>query len=226
MDWNSIAKHSREAFRVGVNEWIGRARIQGGTVRGPSAVLTPGSLVSETNIEIRMLQILERSQVPPDVAVPLAKVLGAAWNEWAAGFQIQIPKAYPSFAAVPGHFAPPTHAAGATSLSQGSSVGEVSLKAHHLANRLSWALRMHSTTKVAGETPDLAMKSLAHWVEGSFNEWKNLVTLVGLVGKGPVPTFAPPYVPVGPVISGDNISAGPLFAGPRFGKVVLDHQLL
>jgi hypothetical protein len=65
------------------------------------------------------------------------------------------------------------------------------------------------------------MTSLANWVEDSFNEWKNLVTLVGLTGRGPVPTFAPPYVPVGPVISGDNISVGFLFAGPRFGKVVL-----
>ena len=41
------------------------------------------------------------------------------------------------------------------------------------------------------------------------------------MGRGPVPTFAPPYVPVGPVISGDNLSMGSVFAGPRFGKIVL-----
>ena len=66
------------------------------------------------------------------------------------------------------------------------------------------------------------MKNLATWVEGSFSDWKNGVRLVGLMGRGPVPTFAPPYVPVGPVISGDNTSAGSLFAGPRFGKIVFD----
>ena len=96
LDWNSIAKLSREAFRVGVNEWIGRARIQGGTVRGPSAVLTPGSLVSDTNVEMRMLQILAGSAVPREIAAAISKVLGGAWNEWAAGFQMQIPGAYPS----------------------------------------------------------------------------------------------------------------------------------
>jgi hypothetical protein len=31
-----------------------------------------------------------------------------------------------------------------------------------------------------------------------------MVTL--LMGKGPVPSFAPPFVPVGPVVAGDNIS--------------------
>jgi hypothetical protein len=64
------------------------------------------------------------------------------------------------------------------------------------------------------------MKGLANWIESSFQEWKGLVTLVGLTGTGPVPTFAPPYVPVGPVVMGDTRSAGPVFAGPRFGKVV------
>jgi len=220
MDWTSITKLAQEAFRVGVNEWISRARIQGGKVSGPSAILTPGSLVSDTNIEVRMLQILAGSQVPREISAALAKVLAAAWSDWAASFQIHVHTAYPSFAAFPGPFAPPTPAAAAPWLSQGSSVGELSLKAPLLANKLNSAIRMH-TKKVSGGNPDQAIKNLATWVEGSFIEWKNLAKLVGLMGKGPVPTFAPPYVPVGPVIMGDNTSVGSLFAGPRFGKVVL-----
>jgi hypothetical protein len=27
-----------------------------------------------------------------------------------------------------------------------------------------------------------------------------------VMGKGPIPTFAPPFVPVGPVMGGDNIA--------------------
>jgi hypothetical protein len=27
-----------------------------------------------------------------------------------------------------------------------------------------------------------------------------------VLGKGPIPTFAPPFVPVGPVVMGDNIA--------------------
>ena len=219
MDWNSIAKLSQEAFRVGVNEWIGRARIQGGKVSGPAAILTPGSLVSDTNLEIRMYQMLTRSQVPLEISLALAKVLATAWKEWAAGFQIQLPQAYPSFAAFPGPVAPPTSAAQPASVSQGSSVGEASLKASNLAYRLSAALRLHAM-KADGGVPDQAMRSLANWVESSFTEWKNLAKLVGVMGKGSIPTFAPPYVPVGPVLAGENLSLGPVFAGPRFGKVV------
>jgi len=34
-----------------------------------------------------------------------------------------------------------------------------------------------------------------------------VVTMVkGVLGSGPVPTFAPPYVPVGPVLGGTAIS--------------------
>jgi hypothetical protein len=93
------------------------------------------------------------------------------------------------------------------------------LKATILASNLITAVRVNAK-QVGGGTPDAALKNLATWVETSFAEWRSLVKLVGLMGKGPVPTFAPPYVPVGPVIMGDNLSTGPVFAGPRFGKVV------
>jgi hypothetical protein len=65
------------------------------------------------------------------------------------------------------------------------------------------------------------MKSLANWVDASFSEWKAGVKMVGLLGQGPVPTFAPPYVPIGPVVAGENTSAATLFAGPRFGKIIV-----
>ena len=220
MDWGAIVKASQEAFRVAVNEWINGARVQGGTVRGPSAVLTPGSIVSKVSIESRMLQILEPSRAAPrEIFAALAKVLASAWNEWAGGFQIQLPKAYPAFAAFPGNRAPLTPSVAAAPLSQGSSSGEAGLKAPSLANKLNAAVRVQAAL---GRQPldEKAIANLAKWVGESFDEWKNLVKLTGLVGQGDVPTFAPPYVPVGPVTAGENMSVSSPFAGPRFGKVV------
>ncbi|MGE0116918.1 MAG: hypothetical protein AB7S71_15515 [Dongiaceae bacterium] len=219
MDWNSLAKLTREAFRDAVNDWIGKARIRGGQVKGPDAMLTPGALVSDGNIESIMLERLNAARVPAEIARILARELAAAWNAWAAGFQAHLPSAYPSFAAFPGPMAPPTPAP-PIALARGSSVGETSLRASVLAGKLGPALRLH-TTKVRGGSPDQAIRSLAEWVDISFQEWKGLTKLVGVMGKGSVPTFAPPYVPVGPVVMGDNTSAGPVFAGPRFGKVVI-----
>jgi hypothetical protein len=219
LDWTSIAWAAREAFRDAVNDWIGKARIRGGQVRGPTAILTPGSLISDGNIETTMLQKLIAGRVPPDVARTLARELATAWNAWAAGFQALVPGAYPSFAAFPGPVAPPTPAA-PIALAQGSSPGEVSLKASVLAGRLSAALRPYAN-KVQGGSLDHATKGLADWIDSSFQEWKGLSKLVGVMGKGSAPTFAPPYVPVGAVLIGDNASAGPVFAGPRFGKVAI-----
>jgi hypothetical protein len=220
MDWNEIARYTREAFRTGVNEWIGKARIQGGTVRGPAATLPPGSLVSDVHLEPRLVHLLSESRMPREVNATLARVLSGAWMEWAAGYQIHLPKAYPTLAAVPARFAPPTPAAHAPSLSHGHSHGEASLKAPQLAARLSSALEMHES-KVEGGNAGETIQSLANWVDNSFSEWKAGVKIVGLLGQGPVPTFAPPYVPVGPVVAGQNVSSATLFAGPRFGKVVV-----
>jgi hypothetical protein len=213
-----LAKLAREAFRDAVNDWIGKARIHGGQVRGPDATLTPGSLHSDGNIESMVLRKLVAAQVPWEIAHCLARELAAAWNGWAAGFQAHVPGAYPKFAAFPGPVAPPT-AAPPIALAQGNSAGEAALRASVLAGKLTFALRAYAD-KVQGGSPEQAIKSLAEWVESSFREWKGLTKLVGVMGKGSAYP-APPYVPVAPVAMGDNISAGPVFAGPRFGKVVI-----
>ena len=219
MDWSSAATLSQEAFREAVNEWIGKARVQGGRVQATDAILTPGSLTSDLKLDDAIFQRLARARLPDAVAHSLAATLAGAWNEWAAGFQIRVPGAYPSFAAVPAPFARATPAVDKkVALRQGNSPGEMALRTTVLAPRLISSLAPHARTTRSG-SPDEAMTGLARWVEASFQEWKAAVTIGGLSGKGPVPTYAPPYVPVGPVVMGDNTSVGPLFVGPRFGKL-------
>lgn len=218
MDWNTIAKHSKTAFRDAVNEWIGMARIRGGQLRGTEAILTPGSLSSGVSMDGAVLQRLAGSKVPSEIAQVLAKELASAWNVWAKGFQARVPEAYPSFAAFPGPMAPPTPAT-PIRLTMGVSTGDAGLKAAVLAMKLSSALRIAATNAAMG-TPDPAMKGLAEWVDSSFQDWKAQAMLVNVMGQGTVPTFAPPYVPVGPVTMGTVISTGPVFAGARFGKVI------
>ena len=46
--------------------------------------------------------------------------------------------------------------------------------------------------------------------DAALTVWKSLQMVTNVQAKGPVPSFAPPYVPVGPVVMGDNI------AGPHF----------
>jgi hypothetical protein len=114
--------------------------------------------------------------------------------------------------------APPTPAAGAFPISHGISTGEPRLSAAMLSPRLVSTLRPLAGRDTAGL--DSAVTELSSWVEGSFRDWKQTAQVVGVMGRGPIPSYAPPYVPVGPVVMGDNISAGQVIAGPRFGRVI------
>jgi hypothetical protein len=69
-----------------------------------------------------------------------------------------------------------------------------------------------STTKsnyagVVGVTPAVAgpqdfANQLAAWMDESFLRWCASAYFDNIMGQGPIPTFAPPYVPVGPVVGG------------------------
>jgi hypothetical protein len=47
---------------------------------------------------------------------------------------------------------------------------------------------------------------IATVVSAAFMLWLPAQQVMNVLGKGPIPTFAPPYVPVGPVVMGDNIA--------------------
>ncbi len=220
MDWVGITTTALTTFQKGVNDWIVASRVQGGWVQGPNAALTPGSLMGVADLEIRVLNGMTMGGVPPAVAKALAQELCGAWMEWANGFAMNLPGAYPKLGAVPGPSAPPTPAVQpGYPLSRGSSAGELRLQKSTLSMRLSAALRPYAGAAAV----DGAVQAMAEWVDASFREWKMSAQVVGLMGKGPVPTFAPPYVPVGPVVMGDNIGTpggAAAIAGPRFGKAV------
>lgn len=211
MDWHGISTVAREAFRASVNDWIGKARIQNGKINGPMFRLDPGGLTSLANMEAGLLPALTAARLPLPVAQALSKTLVAAWNDWTRGYQVVAPSAFPTFAAVPGPHAPPTPSI-PIPLQAGSSAGEASLNSAILFGKLIAALRPY--TGQAPGSMDQGMKGLADWVDSSFQDWKRTVVISGMIGQGSVPTFAPPYVPVGPVIQGFITPGGPVYCRP------------
>jgi hypothetical protein len=77
-NWSQVAKAACEAFRAGVNDWIGKAQIQGGTAIGPNAVLLPGSLTSAIVFEPLMVEAMLKAKVPPEIARAFASELWSA----------------------------------------------------------------------------------------------------------------------------------------------------
>jgi hypothetical protein len=49
--------------------------------------------------------------------------------------------------------------------------------------------------------------AIAQGVAACFLSWLPQQQVSLVLGKGPIPTFAPPFVPAGPVVAGDVISA-------------------
>ena len=47
--------------------------------------------------------------------------------------------------------------------------------------------------------------SIATAVSAAFMAWLPMQQVMNVMGTGSIPTFAPPFVPVGPVVMGNNL---------------------
>jgi hypothetical protein len=112
---------------------------------------------------------------------------------------------------VPGPEAPPT-ALEPVRLKEGTSNGSVGMSADAQREALRQLLKRH--LKEPGAIA--AIDRYAKWYEKSFDDWFQHTTVQNLVARGPVPSFAPPYVPVGPVVGGD-VFGSRVLAAPAFG---------
>ena len=98
-------------------------------------------------------------------------------------------------------------------LADGEAPGRVGIQADTFGPALVELLRAGGDKEVTRIVDDFA-----RWYEKSFEHWWKSTTIEELVVKGPVPSFAPPYVPVGPVVMGDNLNAPGHLRAPHFGK--------
>ena len=113
-----------------------------------------------------------------------------AWERWVEGYKGVLENAFPEFAAYPGKVTPETEA---RPVVVGGS-----------ASAFSAAL-VEKDARDHGVDPKLA-EVYGQALQARFEVFTLTARWVGLKAKGTVPTFAPPYVPVGPVFGGDNIA--------------------
>ena len=130
--------------------------------------------------------------------------LTAAWKEWEQSVRVPGLNWYPTFAAVPGPQAPPMTNI-PTPMSQ-LAWSPVALSADHMTMLISRALAK------PGPYSEQLFASVADGFSKNVAAWLPTQMIVGVLGKGPVPSFAPPYVPVAPVMGGNIVEVGPHFA--------------
>lgn len=112
---------------------------------------------------------------------------------------------YPAFAAFPGPMAPPMPnvpipLVACISAKLVEIFNPISMK-NEMVSALSGSLKQKDPDK----QHEALFDAIATVLSLSYLTWLPTQTVMVVMGKGPIPTFAPPYVPVGPVVGGDNL---------------------
>jgi hypothetical protein len=209
--WAGFIEAARDAITKGVEQWASSAGVAGGEINGGTVFIAPGALNSEVTFLPAVEDALFQAGAPGDVSAAFAGVSWEGWRGWVTGYNLSLADALRSFVAVPGPEAPPTPLA-PVRLKDGTSHGSIAMSA--AAQRQALLELLKPRLKEPGAMA--AIKRYAKWYEKSFDDWFQHTTVQNLIATGPVPSFAPPYVPVGPVVRGEIFGSNVLDA-PAFG---------
>ena len=212
--WPDYKQAAAEAVRHSIRLWLIEARFA--DIRIMAVTATGGRLIGP---DITPFIQNALTGVPSNIAAGFARAVGGAWKQWADSVTVPGLPWYPAFAAFPGPMAPPMPNI-PMPVAALLSPGDIAFRPDTLASRLRAELGDAAKDPAA----DREIKDFANWVAANFATWKIMAQVMNVLGKGPIPTFAPPYVPVGPVVMGDNISApGHLAASGGFSLPMINY---
>jgi hypothetical protein len=196
-----------DAIGFAHNLWKLQAKFQNIQIMAVSAIGTPGCLdgpALESNIKnAPMVAAFTGNKAKHRDAV--AKGVSKCFKDWADNVTIPGLPWYPAFAAFPGPMAPPmpnvpTPLIACVSPKITSIVAPMDMKSA-MDDALDGGMKDKDPDKHYESLHD----AIATVCAAGFAIWVAAQTQI-VMGKGPIPTFAPPYVPVGPVVGGDVLS--------------------
>ncbi len=184
-----------EAICFALQQWQTTATMAGIIINAVTA--TGGQLVGPPLAPL----ILSHPQVPMKTpmqikhTMAIANVLSMSWLSYTATIKLPGLPLFPAFAAFPGPMAPPMPSV-PTSLAALIQVPvSVSLAAMKPQMIGMFADPMAPYHKELFE-------SVIDGFDKCFQIWSKATMVTNIMGMGPIPTFAPPFVPVGPVVMG------------------------
>ena len=188
-----------DAICSAISNWFTTVTIQGVIINAVVGILTPGGVVGPPLTPLIMAQAPKKTPQQLKYSNVIATVFGNAWLQWQMGITGQL--MYPAFAAVPSPVAPPMPNVPMQLIAL-PSPGEVALQGAAMKGLMIAQL----ADPQAPHSAEL-FDAICNGFTTPFNIMKASTMVTNVLGTGPVPTFAPPFVPVGPVIGG--IGTGP-----------------
>ncbi len=196
--WRGWMDAAAAAALSASNAWIDSAGIVTGLVNGPTLMTPPGALQGWGSLADPIVEALCAAGMPWNAARVFGDGVETAWLNWSCGWVVWKTDAFPSFAVVVSPLAPPTRAR-PFPLSSGHSSGMAGLQEGRLAETLIGALQELATSV---EAKGAIRVWFAQRFCRAFRRWQCAAQVQGVLGWGPVPSFAPPHSPCGPVVGG------------------------
>jgi hypothetical protein len=170
------------------------AMLQGVIISGPVAI--GGIIVGPPLQPLVYIQSMGAGmgQWETKIRQQISIAFGNCWNQMIGSASVPGLPWYPMFAAFPGPMAPPTP----------NTPTPIAALIRNSAPMTGFSLRNAFSNFLQGSMDYHIQFSdaLATSIDASFQIWLSSTMVTNVLGTGPVPTFAPPYVPVGPVVGG------------------------
>lgn len=179
-----------------VASWKATARLQGVIISGLVATGPRGCLVGPPLAGFMLPKFQSLQGDDRATAIAAANGISAAFERWRQSASVPGLPWYPAFVAFPGPIAPPTPNVPSPLLALASAgMGELTPSA--LQNAMSSAADPATRSKSAA-----AFAQIAAQAAGILSGQIAASLVRNALGTGPIPSFAPPFVPVGPVVNG------------------------
>ena len=190
-----------DAICSGVDQWRLQAKFSNLKVMSVSAIGAPGCLKGPKLDSLIKMSAPKSTKQEKKYSDAIAKAVSDAWGKWQDKVMVPGLPWYPAFAAFPGPMAPPMPNIPMPLLMCPSAM----MAEMTVASKLKKAMVDNYGDKKALHHEEL-FDAIATGLTVAFLLWVLSQQIMNVLGKGPIPTFAPPYIPVGPVIGGDNIA--------------------
>lgn len=198
-----------DAVRFAHGLWRLEAKIVGLSIMGPTAIGSPGCLVGspiESNIR-NFPACAAWSGNWAKYRDAAAAGISECFKQWQDGVTVPGMPWYPAFAHFPGPMAPPTPNVPSMLVALPSAAASQILTPEPMRQAMGRALDRGLKQHDKDRQYDALFDAIASVLAPAFAVWLSSQSVMNVLGTGPIPTFAPPFVPVGPVVGGNNIGA-------------------
>ncbi|HEY4178091.1 MAG TPA: hypothetical protein VGM90_14690 [Kofleriaceae bacterium] len=194
-DYGEFIDETCKAICSAWDQWHQLATMSGVLINAVTASL--GMVVGPPLAPLIIAQGLKKTPMLLKYTTAIANAFGTAWLSYTATIKVPGLPWYPAFAAVPSPVAPPA---------PNTPTPVIALTSVPVTMQMQM-LKMSMISNLADPTAPYMEKlfeAFAFGINTVFTTWQTTTMVTNILGTGPVPTFAPPYIPAGPVLAGQG----------------------